>query len=455
MQRRISRRLAARLALLAVAGVALSVLALVVRHTLAIFGALVLLALAAAAVWVAATKRGVVRWLAAAAAALLVISGAVALVAAGAVGELATLALSAALFGFALRRAFDDGPARRTVRVSRRSKILLINPRSGDGRAARADLSREAVRRGVDPIMLEPGADLLALAREAARRADVIGMAGGDGSQALVAGVASEQGIGFVCVPAGTRNHFALDLGIDRDDVVGALDAFDSPFEWVVDLGQVNGRTFVNNVSFGVYAEIVQEPGYREAKLGTAAERLPDLLDAEAAPLGVGFLGPDGKRLETVQMLLVSNNPYVLDRFAGFGERPRLDTGCLGIVAVEISGATDAAEFVSLRALRQLSRFHGWNAWSAPSLLVDAGRLVAAAIDGEAVALEPPIELVAMPGALRVLLAPDADRRRRTRERALGGAGRGFDDLVRVATGQTSHALDASSPSGDEAPRRR
>jgi diacylglycerol kinase family enzyme len=437
-QRRISSRLAARLALLAVAGMALSVLAVIVRHTLAIAGALALLALAAAAGWAAVTKRGVVRWLTATAAALLVISGAVALVAAGAVGELAALALSAALFGLALRRAFDDGPERRAVRVSRRSKILLINPRSGDGRAARSDLSREAVRRGVEPIVLEPGADLLALAREAARRADVIGMAGGDGSQALVAGVASEQGIAFVCVPAGTRNHFALDLGIDRDDVVGALDAFESPFEWVVDLGQVNRRTFVNNVSFGVYAEIVQEPGYREAKLGTAAERLPDLLDTEASPLGVSFAGPDGKLLATVQMLLVSNNPYVLDRFAGFGERPRLDTGCLGVVAVEIAGATDAAEFVSLRAVRQLSRFHGWHAWSAPSLSVDSVRLVAAAIDGEAVVLKPPIELVAMPGALRVLLAPDADRRRRTHQRAHSGAGRGLDDLVRVATGQTS-----------------
>jgi diacylglycerol kinase family enzyme len=426
------------LALFAAVVTVLVLLALVLRHTLAVVGALAVLMLAAAAAWVSVTKRGVVRRLAAAAAVLLVIASAAALVAGGAVGELVALALLAVLFGFALRRAFDDEPPRQAARVSRRSKVLLINPRSGGGRAARADLAHEATRRGVELIVLEPGADLLALAREAASRADVIGMAGGDGSQALVADVASAQGIAFVCVPAGTRNHFALDLGIDREDIVGALDAFDSPIERVVDLAQVNGRTFVNNVSFGVYAEIVQEPGYREAKLGTAARRLPDLLGAEAAATAMSFPGPDGKRLESVQVLLVSNNPYVLDRFAGFGERPRLDTGCLGIVAVEIAGAADAAELVSLRALHQMNHFRGWHAWSAPSLRVDGSRPVAAGLDGEAIVLESPLELVAMPRALRVLLAQDADRRWRAQGRAHAGAGPGLDDLMRVARGQAS-----------------
>ena len=121
--------------------------------------------------------------------------------------------------------------------------------------------------RGIEPIVLERGDDLTQLATDAiARGADVIGMAGGDGSQALVATVASQHGIPHVCVPAGTRNHFALDLGLDRDDVVGALDAFHHGLERRVDLAQVNGRVFVNNASMGLYAKIVQSPAYRDAK---------------------------------------------------------------------------------------------------------------------------------------------------------------------------------------------
>src|SRR5437868_7636083 len=127
-----------------------------------------------------------------------------------------------------------------------------MNPRSGGGKAnaAFAEASHE---RGIETVTLEPGTDLEQLARDAvARGADVIGMAGGDGSQALVADIASEHDLPFVCIPAGTRNHFALDLGVDREDVVGALDAFAEGYERRVDLARVNGRVFVNNVSFGV-----------------------------------------------------------------------------------------------------------------------------------------------------------------------------------------------------------
>ncbi len=103
-------------------------------------------------------------------------------------------------------------------------------------------------------------------------------MAGGDGSQALVATVADRRDIAHVCIPAGTRNHFALDLGLDRDDVVGALDAFTDGAERRIDLAQVNDRVFVNNASLGVYAKVVQSDAYRDAKLETWTGMLPDLL---------------------------------------------------------------------------------------------------------------------------------------------------------------------------------
>ena len=128
----------------------------------------------------------------------------------------------------------------------------------------------EARRRGIEPIVLQPGDDLLELAEDAiARGAQVIGMAGGDGSQALVATVAARHDVAHVCIPAGTRNHFALDLGLDRDDVVGALDAFTDGVERRIDLARVNDRVFVNNASLGVYAKVVQSEAYRDAKLET------------------------------------------------------------------------------------------------------------------------------------------------------------------------------------------
>ena len=116
------------------------------------------------------------------------------------------------------------------------SAALIINLKSGGGKAERFDLATEAERRGIEPIVLQPGDDLLELSESAiARGAQVIGMAGGDGSQALVATVAARHDVVHVCIPAGTRNHFALDLGLDRDDVVGALDAFTDGVERRID----------------------------------------------------------------------------------------------------------------------------------------------------------------------------------------------------------------------------
>ena len=174
--------------------------------------------------------------------------------------------------------------------------VLIMNPKSGGGKAERFQLATECRKRGIEPVLLEPGDDLRELAEDAVRRgADVLGMAGGDGSQALVASVAAQAGLDYVCVPAGTRNHFALDLGLDRADVVGALDAYADGLQRWIDLAEVNGRTFVNNASLGLYAEVVQAPEYRDAKLRTAAAMLPDLLGPDARPLDLCFTGPDGR----------------------------------------------------------------------------------------------------------------------------------------------------------------
>jgi len=280
--------------------------------------------------------------------------------------------------------------------------VLIMNLKSGGGKAEKFRLADECQKRGIEPIVLQPGDDLLQLAEDAiARGADVIGMAGGDGSQALVATVASRRNVPHVCIPAGTRNHFALDLGLDRSDVVGALDAFADAFERRIDLASVNGRIFVNNASLGLYAKVVQSPEYRDAKISTAATILPGLLGPEAKPLDLRFRGPDAE-YPTAHLILVSNDPYQMDHIGNMGTRPRLDLGVLGIVAARIADAAQASRFVALEAAGRIRRFPGWLEWSSPAFEVSSGGPVEIGVDGEALQMDPPLVFESRPGALRV-----------------------------------------------------
>jgi len=237
-----------------------------------------------------------------------------------------------------------------------------------------------------------------------ARGADALGMAGGDGSQAVVAAVAAGRGLPFVCIPAGTRNHLALDLGIDRNDPVGALDAFGPAQETTIDLAEVNGEVFVNNVSLGLYARMVASEGYREAKRRTVAEMLPDLLGPDAAPFGLTADSADGP-VEGAQLILVSNNPYTLSSLTGFGSRARLDTGALGVATVSIDHPSDVHRLVALEAAGHPERYGGWRQWTTRNLEVRGPPSLAAAVDGEARTWEPPLRFMIRPDALRVRIA--------------------------------------------------
>jgi diacylglycerol kinase family enzyme len=303
--------------------------------------------------------------------------------------------------------------------------VLFYNPKSGGGKAERFALADEARVRGIEPIELTRGADLSDLVRGAvAGGADALAMAGGDGSQAVVAAMASELDLPYACVPAGTRNHFALDLGVDRDDVVGALDAFVDGGERRVDLAEVNGRVFVNNVSLGLYAEAVQRPGYREAKLRTLLDTVPDVLGA-GGNLDLEWHGPGGQEHRSGAAVLVSNNRYRLGSAVGSGTRPRIDDGKLGIT---VAGAPTG------RPGRFAQR--PWREWSAPEFEIRSDHPVAAGIDGEAVTLDPPLLFRIKPGALRVRIArnhPGASPSAAIPETALGG----IRALVDIASGRT------------------
>ncbi len=313
----------------------------------------------------------------------------------------------------ALERAAAPDPASLGAPVPAAAHATLImNPVSGGGKATRFHVADECARRGIEAIVLNKGDDLVQLAEDAVvRGTDVIGMAGGDGSQALVADVARRHDIPLVVIPAGTRNHFALDLGLDRDDVVGALDAFGEAVERTIDLATVNGRVFVNNASLGIYARIVQSPEYRDAKLRTAATMLPDILGPEAEPFGLRYVGADGEEHDEAQMILVSNNPYQMDDLDGRGTRERIDLGVVGVVAARIGSAVDAEQFAALNAIGQLRRFHGWDEWTARRFQIDSDRPVEIGIDGESLTIDPPLVFETMPAALRIRLPRHASGR--------------------------------------------
>jgi diacylglycerol kinase family enzyme len=407
----LGRRVTAVVALLAPPAVLVVVVVALVRRPLTLVLAVACVGVGVGAAAYAITRTGIHRTLAAVLA-VLALAAAVVLVLAVAGGLLvlglvvALILVGAAATRHALGRdirSLKSGPTPGTAVGPAARPVLLMNPKSGGGKVERFNLVEEARRRGITPVVLTPGDDLLALAEQAmADGADVVGMAGGDGSQALVASVASRHDVGFVCVPAGTRNHLAMDLGLDRDDVVGALDAFGEAVERRIDLGLVGERVFVNNATAGLYAKIVQSPAYRAHKVGTALELLPAMLGPDATPFDLRFTGPDGTTYASAHLILVSNDRYQLGSGEGFGSRRTIDGGNLGIVAATFRSSAELARLLESGATGRNWRPPGWVEWAATSFQLESGQPVEIGIDGEALVLDPPIRFRTLPGALRV-----------------------------------------------------
>ena len=276
--------------------------------------------------------------------------------------------------------------------------FLIMNPRSGGGKVTKFRLKEKAEALGAEVALLEgPGiVDVAALARRAVGDgADLLGVAGGDGTQALVAGIAAEHDLPFLVISAGTRNHFAMDLGLDRENPAACLDALTDGMEQRIDLGIIGDRTFVNNASFGAYAEIVESPAYRDDKGGTTLQMLPDILSGHrGAKLSVhaGVTTVTGP-----QALLVSNDPYEMGDIAGLGRRARLDAGTLGVVAVTVNSALQAVELLRGAAGQGLSVV------TADEVVVDADvPEIPVGIDGETVMMPTPVRCTIRPKALRV-----------------------------------------------------
>ncbi len=367
------------------------------------------LAIACAAAWWFLAHRGVVRWLACAVLVAAPVAVIVVYVAAGLLWEIALSVVLAAVAVAAGRAALSSGrsPAKppEDAATPPRQSFVIMNPRSGGGKVGKFGLQDKAAALGAEVALLDgPGVvDVAALARQAVDDgADLLGVAGGDGTQALVAGIAAGRDVPMMVISAGTRNHFALDLGLDRDDPASCLNALTDGVELRIDLGLIGSRTFVNNASFGAYAQVVQSPAYRDDKSRTALQMLPDLLSGhQGAHLVVRV---DGQViLDGPQAVLVSNNPYETGDIAGLGRRARLDQGVLGVVGVKIETAAQAAGL-----LRRAQRSRNVIVLTAREAVIDADQpQIPVGIDGESVLMPTPVHCTIRPLSLRLRVPRD------------------------------------------------
>jgi len=373
---------------------------------LAVGGAAAVVSLVAAYFFL--SRRGILRWLSLVVFALAPIAVIVVFafrgvlwvaIASAAAWLLASMVARVALAGNPTDWRMPEHPAEPPAR----HPYLIMNPKSGGGKVEKFDLKRKAEDLGAEVFLIggpEP-VDVARVAREAvARGADLLGVAGGDGTQALVAGVAAEHGLPFMVITAGTRNHFALDLGLDRSDPSACLGALSDGVELRVDLGMINGQAFVNNASFGAYAEVVETPAYRGDKLNTTLNLLPDLLQGHrGARLSARA---EDVEIRSPQALLVANNPYGTGDIAGLSRRARLDRGILGVVGVRVRNARQAVDL--LRGKKAV----GLRVLTTTEIEISADAAeIPVGVDGEAVSMSTPVTCTIRPSALRVWVPKD------------------------------------------------
>lgn len=292
---------------------------------------------------------------------------------------------------------------------------LIMNPKSGNGRAIKARIDVLAKEQGIKVLVLKKEDNVEDVARRAAKAgADVLGVSGGDGSIGAVAKVALEHKLPMVVLPGGTKCHFARDIGLDPERIVDSLAGF-TGVKRQIDLGSINGRIFLNNVSFGLYADIVDNPDYRDNKLRVTRQVLQEIVSGSKSIYDLQFLAGK-KQIKKAVQVLASVNCYKTLSIFELGQRERLDEGILQITAL-----TSLNDTMIKRLMRSISidRLHKHEAipdfyqWTAKTFnITSSAKKIVVGVDGEREEYKTPITVQVLPSALTVYVPAEGVRSR-------------------------------------------
>jgi len=293
---------------------------------------------------------------------------------------------------------------------------VIVNARAGAASsevscARLLELFRAA---GLEAEILEAkdGDQIAELARDAiARRPPMIVAGGGDGTISAVAGVVTGTGIPLGVLPLGTLNHFARDLGLP-DDIESAVGVLKTGHAIEVDVGEVNGRVFLNNSSIGLYPQLVHQRERQQQRLGRgkwhALLRASLTLLHRYPMMNVRVRTGEKEFVRRTPLVFVGNNAYAMSGL-NIGTRARLDSGVLSVYIPHRAGRFGLFR-IALRALfGQLDRVDDFDALQTPSVQIDTPRKhTRVAVDGETAGAVTPLDYRIRPGALRVIVPQTA-----------------------------------------------
>jgi diacylglycerol kinase family enzyme len=235
---------------------------------------------------------------------------------------------------------------------------------------------------------------------------------GGDGTVSAVAAGLVDTGVALGVLPMGTLNHFAKDLGIPLEQE-GAIAVIARGRELEVDVGEVNGRIFINNSSLGLYPDIVRDREQRQRRLGHGKWRA--LLEASIAaarryPVLTVQIEVDGQTLtRRTPFVFIGNNVYTMEGFE-IGERAALDRGELSLYLTHRMGRFGLLRLAFMALLRRLDQARDVDMLTARGFVVNTRHhRLRVATDGEVTPMEPPLAYRLRPGALRVIVPADKE----------------------------------------------
>lgn len=276
--------------------------------------------------------------------------------------------------------------------------VLIMNCSAG---SASDDLAESLGKNlpAAEIVVASADDDLEGLFRDAAARAAILGVAGGDGSVRLAAGIAGQAGLPLLVVPAGTFNHFATDLGVESaDDALSALASGDSV---LVDVAMADGEAFLNTASVGAYADLVTA---RE-KIEPAVGKWPAMVIAlmavlrDSRPVDLLVNG----RQRRVWLLFAGNCRYEPSGAAP-GYRPDLADGTLDVRLIDGSQPLARTRLIAAVLLGTMGRCRVYRTWSAQTLriAVPGTNSLPLSLDGEVTERQSAIRLVKRPKKLLV-----------------------------------------------------